>query len=133
MPNLEFALNITFRQGDDYPFSMAFYEDDDVTPIAMGSPKKLGLTIKPLIDDDDTDANAYIALNTADFVVDPDPDGGGAVNNRVNVLLPRALTKLIPVGTHYVDFQVLDAANHLQTQGFGSAVCTPQTGRRIPT
>lgn len=128
---LEFPLNITFRQGDDFPFALTFYEPDDTTPIDMSS-ALMSLTIKPLIDADDTDAAAYIALDTADFVIDPDPDGGGAVNNRVSITLPRALTKPIPVGTHLIDFQVL-SGGMLQTQGYGSAVCKEQVGRRLPT
>ena len=128
----KFPLNVTFTQGDDHPFELAFYENDDVTPISMDG-KLMSLTVKPVYDDDDTDAAAYIALNTADMTVDEDTEvAGGGVNNRVSMVFPRTLTALIPVGDHVVDFQVLDGG-YLHTQGSGTAVCEPQTGRRIPT
>lgn len=129
---MSFPLNMTFHQGDDFLFEMTFYEEDDTTPLNMAD-KVMSLTVKPAVDADDTDAAAYIKLNTADFIVDSDPDGGGAVLNRVNVLFPRASTKLIPVGTHVIDFQVKDAAAHLLTYGYGDCVVEPQISRREPT
>lgn len=130
----EFPISIEVRQGDDYLFEVAYYEDDDETPISMDG-KTMSLTIKPAIDEDDTDAAAEASYDTADFTVDEDEEVvGGGVNNRVGVLIVRSLIHAMDVGTHYIDFQVLDdATNILKTVAFGQFNVLDQVSRREPT
>lgn len=125
-------MNHTVTQGDDFTFETAYYEEDDTTPVDI-STWKFAFTVKPAIDADDTDAAAYIAVDTADMVIDEDTEvTGGGIDNRVSFRVNRSVVKLIPVGTYPCDFQAIDAADNLQTHGLGDFVVEAQPGRRVP-
>lgn len=127
------TLNLTAVQGDTFTFEMAFYASDDATPRDI-STSKFAFTVKPAIDADDTDAGAYISVDTADMTIDEDTEvAGGGVDNRVSFRVAASVVKAIPVGTYPCDFQELDAAGNLMTQTFGDFVVTEQVGRRVPS
>jgi len=125
-------MNHTVVQGDDFTFETSYYEADDTTPIDITG-WKFAFTVKPAVDADDTDAAAYIAVDTADMTIDKDTEvAAGTVLNRVSFRVHRDVVKLIPVGTYPCDFQVIDDADNLLTHGVGDFVVEAQPGRRVP-
>lgn len=132
-PDLTFEYNEAVVQGIDWQIIMTFYEADDVTPMNLAG-ALISLTVKPDYDSDDTDALAYIALDTADFTIDEDPDGPlTGVTNRISAVVPRATMQAVPVGTHPMDIDIIPAATgYLNTYGSGHLYVNPQVGRRTP-
>jgi hypothetical protein len=129
-----FPMNDTIVQGIDWPIVFTFYEDDDVTPKNMAG-SLITFTVKPAFDEDDTDAEAYVALETSDFTIDEDPDGPlDGTLNRISAVVPRTTTHDIPVGTHKQDLDIIPAATgYLDTYGRGQLVVLEQSGRRTPS
>jgi hypothetical protein len=116
------------HQGDDFTFEIAYYEDDDTTPIDV-SGWSFYFTVKPAVDEDDTDAEAYIAADPADFTIDEDVTGSGT-DNRASFAVADTVIQAIPVGTHVADFLAVDDAGRKQTQGYGDFRILPQVTRR---
>lgn len=133
MESIAFPLNNTIIQGVDWPIILTFYEEDDITPVNLAG-AKISYTVKPAYDEDDLDAAAYVKLNTSDFTIDADPDGGGAVTNRISAVVPRSTVHAIPVGTHVQDLDIVpQTTSRLGTYGSGQLVVKAQVGRREPT
>ena len=129
-----FEMNDIIFQGIDWPIILTFYESDDVTPMDLEG-ALISFTVKPAYDDDDTDAAAYIALNTSDWVIDEDPDSTvPGVKNRISTVVPRAIVQTIPVGEHVQDLDIIPlATGYLNTYGSGYLEVKAQVGRRTPS
>ena len=121
-------MNYTVKRGDDFSFEIAYYEEDDVTPIDV-SGWTFFFTVKLAFDTDDTDALALIAVNTGSMTIDEDVNGSGT-DNRVSFVVPRATILLMTVASHILDWQALNESDVLQSHGAGSFITEDKVGRR---
>ncbi len=132
---MAFPLNETLVRGDDHPLEFSFYDkadDGTLTPIDL-TLFTWFYTVKQNLTD--LDADALVALDTADMDIDADPDltrNPTGVTNRLSFWIPNASTILLPIANLHQDLQSVETASgRVQTRGLGTLTVVDDVTDRV--